>query len=568
MTNDESLKNDEARSSNAGQTSLPAERRIFATRSFVIRASLDIPSFVLRHLLSVTVALITFSPAQSCLAVEPPLVRYEFREPHMGTEFKIILYTPDEPSANAASRAAFQRIAQLDAMLSDYRADSELMQLCAKAGGPPVPVSEELFSVLARAQDLAKRCDGSFDVTVGPLVRLWRRARRQHQLPDAERLARARELVGYQLVRLDDKHRTVQLLKPGMQLDLGGIAKGYAADEATGVLKRRGVTRSLVAASGDIVVTSPPPGEPGWTIGVAPLDGADKPPSDYLLLRDAAVSTSGDAEQFVELDGKRYSHIVDPKTGLALTDRVQVTVVAPNGVTADSLATAASVLGPDRGMKLVESSPDVAGLIVRVENDRREVFESSRFKTLARRRSSPTIELVGPRQNVAADAPRNDKFDVFAQPVRGVLSRSGQPTMAQFTWLRVHGWKAVVDLRTDGEYDETADDSKLPGFRDLGFKYLHLPVIDANPPTDRQAMDFLRFVVDRANQPVHVHCRAGVGRTGSMVAVYRYSVEGWPLAKAIEEAGLFPDGLNSSQRKWLESWAAKHEPGTFRPAGQ
>jgi thiamine biosynthesis lipoprotein len=314
-------------------------------------------------------------------------VRHEFREPHMGTQFRLVLYTPDEPSANAASRAAFDRIAQLDAMLSDYQPDSELMQLCAKAGGPPVPVSEELYFVLSRAIDTAKRSDGAFDPTVGPIIRLWRHARRQHKLPDPARIAEARKLVGYENVRVNAEDRTVELLKARMQLDLGGIAKGYAADEAMAVLKKHGVTRALVAASGDIVVSDPPPGESGWTIGIAPPEGATKPPRDFLLLRNTAVSTSGDTEQFVEIDGRRYSHIVDPATGLGLTNRLQVTVVAATGTASDSLATAVCVLGVDRGLKLIESLDATSALIARPTDEGPQVWESSRFKDLPRGKS-------------------------------------------------------------------------------------------------------------------------------------------------------------------------------------
>jgi thiamine biosynthesis lipoprotein len=302
----------------------------------------------------------------------------------MGTQFRLVLYTPDEPSANAASRAAFDRIAQLDAMLSDYKPDSELMQLCAKAGGPPVPLSDELFFVLSRSQDLAKRTDGAFDVTVGPVVRLWRRARRQHKLPEDDRLAQARELIGHANLRLDEQSRTVQLLKKGMQLDLGGIAKGYAADEAMIVLKKHGIARALVAASGDIVLSAPPPGEAGWTIGIAALEDGDKPPHEFLVLHDAAISTSGDTEQFVEIAGTRYSHIIDPRTGSALTERMHVTVVAPNGITADSLATAVSVLGPERGLKFVESEVGVAALIVKATERGQQVFASRKFAELPR----------------------------------------------------------------------------------------------------------------------------------------------------------------------------------------
>src|SRR5207245_2116736 len=148
--------------------------------------------------------------------------------------------------------------------MSDYQATSELMQLCAKAGGDPAPVSEELFFVLSKAQEVSKLSDGAFDVTVGPVVKLWRRARRTQKLPDPDQLAKALELVGYEKMHLDSKKRTVKLDKAGMQLDLGGIAKGYAGDEAQAVLKKHGITRALVAAGGDIVVSGAPPDTDGW----------------------------------------------------------------------------------------------------------------------------------------------------------------------------------------------------------------------------------------------------------------------------------------------------------------
>src|SRR5579871_4953370 len=157
-----------------------------------------------------------------------PLARHEFTEPHMGTRFKIVFYAADEETAKRASKAAFARIAELDGIMSDYRASSELMQLCAKAGGDPVKVSDDLFTVLEKAVAVSRNSDGAFDVTVGPVVRLWRIARRTQQLPDKDALAKALALVGYQNIKLDAKNRSVQLLKPGMQLDLGGIAKGYA----------------------------------------------------------------------------------------------------------------------------------------------------------------------------------------------------------------------------------------------------------------------------------------------------------------------------------------------------
>jgi thiamine biosynthesis lipoprotein len=302
------------------------------------------------------------------------LTRFEFSQVHMGTRFRIVLYASDAASAERASKSAFDRIAALDAIMSDYRPSSELIELCGKAGGPAVKVSADLFRVLEKAQEVSKKSDGAFDITVGPLVRLWRRARRQHEMPDAESLAQARRLVGYENLRLDRVGRTAELLKPGMLLDLGGIAKGDAADEALLVLKRQGIESALVAAAGDIAVSSPPPGERGWRIGIAPLHSSDKP--RYISLRDAGVSTSGDAEQHVVIGGVRYSHIIDPKTGLALAGRSSVTVIASNDITADSYATAASVLGPKRGLDLVDSTPGVAVLFVQEAEEGAQTYES------------------------------------------------------------------------------------------------------------------------------------------------------------------------------------------------
>ena len=150
----------------------------------------------------------------------------------MGTQVSIILYARNVSSATRASNAAFNRIGELDAIMSDYRATSELMTICRKSSGQWVKVSDDLFRILAKSQELARRTDGAFDVTVGPIVRLWRRARRTGEMPDPVSLARAVELTGYDKLHLDEKARSVRLDKPGMLLDLGGIAKGYAVDEA------------------------------------------------------------------------------------------------------------------------------------------------------------------------------------------------------------------------------------------------------------------------------------------------------------------------------------------------
>ena len=315
---------------------------------------------------------------------EPPQRRFEFQQVHMGTQFRIVLYGSDEESAGRASQISFQRIAELEQILSDYRADSELMQLCQQAGNGSVPVSPDLFAVLSRAEQISELSDGAFDVTVGPVVRLWRRGRRMRKLPDLDRIGEARGLVGYRKVCLDRKARSVQLLQAGMQLDLGGIAKGYAADEVMSQLRRLGFPRALVAAAGDIVVGDAPPETQGWSIAIAPGGTGEEQPDSFLLLHNAAVSSSGDIEQFVEIDGKRYSHIVDPRTGVGLTDRIAATVVAPDGVTCDPLATALCVMGPERGLKLVDSWDHVAARIVRWTDHGIEIHESERFCKIPR----------------------------------------------------------------------------------------------------------------------------------------------------------------------------------------
>lgn len=313
------------------------------------------------------------------LAGEPAVQRFEFVEVHMGADFRLVFYAPDADSANRAAQAAFERVAELDALLSDYEPDSELMQLCARAGqGRAVPVSKDLWHVLERSQQLAKATDGAFDVTVGPLVRLWRQARRTRKLPDPQALQQARQAVGFELVRLLPECQSVELKQPHMRLDLGGIAMGYAADEALRVLREHGMPCALVDASGDVVVGDAPPDSAGWRIGVAPLE-ADQPPQRYLLLSHAAVTTSGDAFQHVEIAGQRYSHIIDPATGLGLTERRSVTVIAPDGITADSLATALCVLGPERGLKFIQKMSGVEALFLWREGDHLHTRETPGF---------------------------------------------------------------------------------------------------------------------------------------------------------------------------------------------
>jgi thiamine biosynthesis lipoprotein len=297
----------------------------------------------------------------------------------MGTLFHLTLYAPDPVAARTAADAAFHRVAALEEIMSDYQADSELMRLCDQPYGRPVHVSAELFEILQRAREFSELSRGAFDVTVGPYVRLWRFSRKRQKLPAAAELQSARQSVGFDKIRLDRRARTVTLLASNMRLDLGGIAKGYAADQVLALLQGRGLTRALIAASGDIAIGDPPPDQSGWKIGIAPMDARTNETVQTVWLRNAGISTSGDSAQMIELEGVRYSHIVNPATGLGLTNRVQVTVIARDATTTDALATAISILGPGEGLALVEKLPRTAAIVFTEGGHQRKPAVSRRW---------------------------------------------------------------------------------------------------------------------------------------------------------------------------------------------
>jgi FAD:protein FMN transferase len=314
---------------------------------------------------------IVFSGLSRTEAEDNGLRRFDFEQVEMGVIFRLSVYGSDSDLANKAAEAAYARVHELNGIFSDYEGSSEVRRLCEVSGpGRPVKVSDELFTVLAASLKLSGETDGAFDVTVGPLTKLWRRARRREVMPETQRLADELKLVGAELVRLDPHNRTVELLRGGMRLDFGGIAKGFAADEALRVLRNHGLNRSLVDASGDIVAGDPPPDACFWVVAIEAL--RSRPPDQNstgenitapslatvprLKLCNGAVATSGDAYQSVVIGGRRFSHIVDPKTGLGLNQRSSVTIIARNGMMADGLASAVSVLGPEAGIRLLSDS--------------------------------------------------------------------------------------------------------------------------------------------------------------------------------------------------------------------
>ncbi len=286
---------------------------------------------------------------------EEALQKFAFEKAEMGVPFRITLFAESEAVAKTAADAGFARVAALNHIFSDYEDDSELTLLSRTSGsGRAVKVSAELWTVLERAQALAARTDGAFDVTCGPLTSMWRRARRKQELPAPDLVAEMTSRVGWKKMRLDEKAHTVELLAPEMRLDVGSIAKGFACDEALKIVRAKGCPRAMVAGSGDISAGDPPPDRKGWRIEIVGLDvddAASAPAPMVVEIANAAIATSGDRNQRLDAGGRRYSHILDPRTGQPLTDHSLVSVIAKDGLTA-GISTACSVIGPQAALKL------------------------------------------------------------------------------------------------------------------------------------------------------------------------------------------------------------------------
>lgn len=282
------------------------------------------------------------------------LARHDFSGSGMSTTFRIACYAEGPETAERAAEACFQRIAELNAIFTDYDPASELMKLCSSEAVYPKKVSRELFDLLQRARSLAERTQGAFDPTCGHLTHLWRRAKRLKKLPPADRLAQAVAATDWRRITLHPEMQSITL-RAGTLIDLGGIAKGYAADECLRLLKERGITRAVVLAGGDTAAGDAPPGEEGWDITLR----TDSKHEAHIRLANRCVSTSGDLYQFTEIEGVRYSHILSPKTGLGLTEPVACSVIAPDCTTSDALATAMCVLGKVPGSEVAGRIPGV-----------------------------------------------------------------------------------------------------------------------------------------------------------------------------------------------------------------
>ncbi|MCE6989365.1 FAD:protein FMN transferase [Dyadobacter sp. CY323] len=293
--------------------------------------------------------------------------RYTFEKGLMGSPFKLVFYADNDSLAQVAANKAFGRVEQLNEIMSDYRDGSEINRLSAQSGsGKWVHVSKDLFDILAISQDISAKTGGAFDATLGPLVQMWRHATRKGIFPTNEEIEDAKKRTGYKKMKMRASSQTILLTQKGMRLDIGGLGKGYTAEEAIKELKKLGITSAMMDAGGKIVLTNPPPGSKGWKITVS--NGSDS--LKTMDLANVSLATSGPTYRYMEHKGVRYSHIVDPQTGIGLLFHVRTTVISPEGTLADALATAFSVAGIEQSKKYMKHFPTSKVWLVEKQDQR------------------------------------------------------------------------------------------------------------------------------------------------------------------------------------------------------
>jgi FAD:protein FMN transferase len=277
---------------------------------------------------------------------QPPLTRFEDHAEAMGSFFAIVLYGPDDDTSRRAADAAFEEARRLDRLLSNYMPSSEWSAVNREAAARPVQVSDELFNLLEACLEYTRRSEGAFDITVGPLMKVWRFYKGEGALPKPADVTGALARIGARHVRLDRAAKTVRFDRPGVELDPGGIGKGYAVDRMIEVLKQHGIRAALVSGGGSSVYgLGAPPDEPrGWKVEISAPGSLDTMVAD-VYLKDMSMSTSGSYEKFFYANGKRYSHLMDPRTGYPAQDVSAVSVVAPRTIDSEAWTKAVFING-------------------------------------------------------------------------------------------------------------------------------------------------------------------------------------------------------------------------------
>ena len=303
----------------------------------------------------------TVAVAQPPAAKETGDMSRDFRY-IMGNSVEVRVYNGDAPSRAAGINEAFAAIVEVDRVMSNWKSESELMIANRAASSGPVRVSDPLFAVIKAGLDVGDRSGGAFDLTVGPAIQLWGFRTRKPHVPEDAEIARLRPAVNYRNIVLDEATHTMRFVRPGVEVDLGGIAKGFAVELAAGALRKRGLS-GYIDAGGNQYMLGRPPGKSGWMVGVRDPDRAGEL-LGTLELPEGSVSTSAEYANFLTIDGKQYGHILDPRTlRPSESGSLSVTLYAPDATIADAVSTAAFVLGPQRGLALIDSFPGMMGLI-------------------------------------------------------------------------------------------------------------------------------------------------------------------------------------------------------------
>lgn len=294
-------------------------------------------------------------------AASGPIERYEASHPSMGTEFTVAVYGRDPKFLGETVEEVFEEIDRIDQQMSSYKPESELSQINRLAASQNVLVQPNLFALIETSLRFSEETGGAFDITVGPLMKAWGFSRGQGRVPSAADLSEVLKHVGYQHVKLDAVRRTLHFDVPGMELDLGGIAKGYAVDRAVSILRENGITDALVSSGmSSIYALGAPPGERGWKITLRdPFD--QQKAADVIYLKNFSMSTSGSYNRFFKLGGKTYSHIMNPHSGMPVENMLSTTVFAASSTTSDALSKL-FVLGVEGSRRYLATHPDILAL--------------------------------------------------------------------------------------------------------------------------------------------------------------------------------------------------------------
>ncbi len=304
--------------------------------------------------------------------------KFTFQRPKMGSPFAITVYADDSLALAPIIEKAYARVDTLNQVFSDYLDNSEINTVAQKAHVWQ-PISADLYHLLKISAHAYQISHGTFDVTVGQIVKVWRKARKTKQMPTDATLQAALQKSGFKNIEINENSPQIRFNTEGVLLDFGGIVKGFAAQEVVDILTKNGFPYCLVDAGGDLVAGKKPSTTVGWKIGITLPNSDKKMMPHFLSIENQAVATSGDMHQFFEHDGKRYSHIVNPKTGLGLTHRRNITVIAPDGTTADWLATACSILSIRKAKRLIKKYPNTALLILENKNGKTKSVQSPQF---------------------------------------------------------------------------------------------------------------------------------------------------------------------------------------------